>query len=77
MRNCDNIDNEKRYHKKIISICDNYPRDEEMLILKAESLKYLKKSYKLLECLESILKINPNNNYALYEIAIIKSEEQC
>lgn len=77
MRNCSNIDDEKRYHKEIIRICDNYPQDEEMLILKAKSLKDLEKSYKLLECLESILKINPNNNYALYEIAIIKSEEQC
>lgn len=76
MENRDTID-ERQYHNEIINICDNYPRDEEMLILKAMSLKYLKKSYKLLECLETILKINPYNDYALYELSIIKRGWQC
>ena len=35
----DNIDCEKSYHEKIIRICDRHPKDEEMLLVKAKSLK--------------------------------------
>ena len=68
MQNNNNL-NENHYHKQIINLCDRYPHDEEMMVLKAKSLKYLEKRYKLLECLEEILRTNPNNLQALCEIA--------
>lgn len=49
---------------------------EEMLISKAKSLKKHDKTYKFLECLGDVLKINPNNGQALAEIAIYLNEGQ-
>ena len=66
----DNID-----YEKIIRICDRHPKDEEMLVIKAESLKRLNRTYKFLECIEAILKINPNSIKALIEMARYLGEE--
>ena len=49
---------------------------EEMLILKAKSLKHHEKTYKFLECLEKLLKMNPYNEKALAEIAIYLKEKR-
>lgn len=71
----DNIDCEKSYHEKIIRICDRHPKDEEMLLVKAKSLKSLKKTYKFLECMDEILKINPYSITALVEMAKYLGDE--
>lgn len=43
--------------------------DEDVLVRRAQTLKRLGKTYKFLECIEDILKINPYNTDALIEIA--------
>ena len=48
---------------------------EEMLILKAKSHKSHEENYKFLECIEKILKINPENLNALIELAFYIEEE--
>ena len=73
MQCANNIDSS--CHEEIIRICDEFPQDEEMMILKAKSLKELQKTYKFLECIENVLKINPYNCDALAEIAAYLKEE--
>ena len=58
-----------KYHKSIIEICEKYPKNERMLILKINSLNYLKKSYKSLETTNELLNLNPYNIDALINIA--------
>lgn len=58
-----------RYHKNIIEICDKYPKNEKMLMLKIQSLNQLNKSYKSLETTNELLSINPYNMDALINIA--------
>ncbi|WP_458453782.1 hypothetical protein [Methanobrevibacter sp.] len=58
-----------RYHKSIIEICDKYPKNERMLMLKIQSLNQLNKSYKSLETTNELLSINPYNINALINIA--------
>lgn len=60
---------ENNDYERIIRICERYPNDENMLILKARTLKRLDKTYKFLECIEKVLKINPHNRQALLEMA--------
>ena len=55
-------------------MCSSHAKSEEMLILKARSLKELDKTYKFLECIGDVLKINPHNEQALTEIAIYLKE---
>ena len=49
-------------------------KSEDMLILKAKTMKECNKTYKFLECIEDVLKINPYNQQALKEIAIYLRE---
>ena len=55
--------------KTIIKICEKYPSNENMLLLKISSQNYLKTSYKSLETTKRLLKLNPYNIYALFNIA--------
>lgn len=59
----------EKYHKTIIKICEKYPSNENMLLLKISSQNYLKTSYKSLETTKRLLKLNPYNIYALFNIA--------
>ncbi len=43
--------------------------DEDVMVIRAQNLKRLGKTYKFLECIEDILKINPYNTQALIEMA--------
>ncbi|MBQ2636784.1 MAG: hypothetical protein IJG09_08845 [Methanobrevibacter sp.] len=61
----------QKNYEKIIEICNKYPFSEDMLLLKILSLKKLNKSYKTLESIENLLKINPHNRPALFLIANI------
>lgn len=65
----DNFDIKEKDFKEIINICNQYPNDEEMLIIKAKSLKRLEKPHQSLKCLKKLLKINPYNLDALIEIS--------
>lgn len=65
----------KRYHKIIIRICDKYPKNEEMLTFKIQSLNYLNKTYKSLETTNRLLNLNPYNINALVNIARHIKEE--
>ncbi|MBE6500653.1 MAG: hypothetical protein E7Z80_08975 [Methanobrevibacter thaueri] len=58
----------EKYHKNIIKICDQHPKNEEILIYKMQSQKQLNKTYKSLETTKKILKINPNNINALLNL---------
>lgn len=59
----------EKYHKNIIEICEKHPKNEMMLIMKINSLNYLKKSYKSLETTNELLNLNPYNINALINIA--------
>ena len=59
----------ERYHKGIIEICEKHPKNEMMLMLKINSLNYLKKTYKSLETTNELLSLNPYNIDALINIA--------
>nr|WP_294999625.1 hypothetical protein [uncultured Methanobrevibacter sp.] len=59
----------KRYHINIIKICDKHPKDEKILQYKIHSLNRLNKTYKSLETTTELLKINPHNLIALFNIA--------
>ncbi|MBQ9159757.1 MAG: hypothetical protein IJ122_00350 [Methanobrevibacter sp.] len=65
----------RKTHEKIIEICNRYPHNEKMLFYKIQSLRNLNKSYKSLECIEDLLKINPHNRPALFIIANIYEGE--
>ncbi len=65
----------RKNHEKIIEICNKYPHNEKMLFYKIQSLRNLNKSYKSLECIEDLLKINPHNRPALFIIANIYEGE--
>lgn len=57
-----------KYHKNIIKICDQLPKDEKVLQYKINSLNCLGKSYKSLETTTELLNINPYNMGALLNI---------
>ena len=59
----------ERYLKNIIHICDKFPKDEEMLQFKMQSLNLLDKPYKSLEATNELLNLNPYNMSALFNIA--------
>lgn len=59
----------REYHEKIIEICEKYPKSEDMLLLKIDSLTKLKKKYKSIECAGELLKINPYNTNALLKLS--------
>ena len=52
-------------NEKIIGICERYPKDEKLLMIKITSLKVLKKDYKTLECVHELAKLNPYNPQVL------------
>ena len=58
----------KNYHEKIVELCNEKSNDEEILILKIQSLNYLNKRYKSLETTKNLLKINPKNMRGLINI---------
>ena len=57
------------YHEKIIGICEKYPKSEDMLLSKINSLKILKREYKSIECAGELLKVNPYNTNALFKLS--------
>ena len=59
----------EKYLKNIIRICDEFPKDEEMLQFKIHSLNLLNKPYKSLETTNELLNLNPYNLSALFNIA--------
>lgn len=59
----------EKYLKNIIRICDEFPKDEEMLQFKIHSLNLLNKPYKSLETTNELLNLNPYNLPALFNIA--------
>ena len=58
----------RKYHKNIIRICDEHPKNEEMLQYKIHSLNCLNKPYKSLETTKELLMLNPYNLMALFNI---------
>ncbi len=66
----------KKYHENILEICDAYPKNEEILQYKIQSLNYLNKSYKSLETTNELLNLNPNNITALFNIVRYLKEKQ-
>lgn len=64
-----------KYYEKIIEICNKYPKNENMLLFKIKSLKKLNRSYRSLECIENLLKVNPYNQPALFMIAKVYKGE--
>jgi tetratricopeptide (TPR) repeat protein len=58
----------EKYHENIIRICEKYPKNEEMLTIKIQSLNCLKRPYKSLETTKELLNLNPNNLPALLNI---------
>lgn len=58
-----------KYYEKIIEICNKYPKNENMILFKIQTLKKLNRPYRRLECIENLLKINPYNKTALFIIA--------
>jgi hypothetical protein len=58
-----------RYHRVIIMLCDRFPKNEELLQYKIQSLNRLDKSYKSLETTDELLDLNPNSMAALINIA--------
>ena len=59
----------EKYHHYILKLCDKHPKNEIVLQYKINSLNRLKKSYKSLETTNELLKLNPNNIMALFNIA--------
>ena len=59
----------EKYVKNIILICDKFPKNEEMLLFKIQSLNLLNKTYKSLETTNELLNLNPYNIPALFNIA--------
>ena len=59
----------EKYLKNIIRICDEFPKDEEMLQFKIHSLNLLNKPYNSLETTNELLNLNPYNLPALFNIA--------
>ena len=59
----------EKYHRNIIDMCEKHPKNEKMLMMKINSLNYLKKSYKSLESTNELLNLNPYNIDALINIA--------
>lgn len=57
------------YHRNIIRICDEYPKNEKMLQYKIHSLNCLNKPYKSLETTNELLSMNPYNLTAILNIA--------
>ncbi len=66
----------EKYHENILKICDAYPKSEEILQYKIQSLNYLNKSYKSLETTNELLNLNPNNITALFNIVRYLKEKQ-
>lgn len=58
----------EKYHRNIIKICDQLPKDEKILQYKIHSLNYLGKHYKSLETTNELLNMNPYNMGALLNI---------
>ena len=58
----------EKYHRNIIQICDQLPKDEKILQYKIHSLNYLGKPYKSLETTNELLNMNPYNIGALLNI---------
>lgn len=58
----------QRYHRNIIRLCDQCPKNEIVLQLKIHSLNNLNKTYKSLETTKELLKLNPFNLLALLNI---------
>lgn len=59
----------EKYHYHILKLCDKDPKNELLLQYKINSLNRLKKHYKSLETTNELLKLNPNNLMALFNIA--------
>lgn len=59
----------EKYHKSIIKICDENPKNEKLLQYKIHSLNCLNKPYKSLETTEELLDLNPYNMMALLNLA--------
>lgn len=57
-----NESNLKLYHREMIDLCDRFPKNEEMLILKIQSLKALKKRYKYLESVEELIELKSSKS---------------
>ena len=64
-----------QYYEKIIEILNKYPKNENMLVFKIKSLKKLNRTYRSLECIENLLKVNPYNQPALFMIANVYQGE--
>jgi hypothetical protein len=61
--------NNAHAHAKIVEICDRHPKNEKMMFFKIRSLKKLNKTYKTIEAIDELIKINPYNKKILFEIA--------
>jgi hypothetical protein len=59
----------EEYLKNVVLICDESPKNEDMLQLKMHSLNLLNKPYKSLETTNELLNLNPYNIFALFNIA--------
>lgn len=59
----------EEYLKNVVLICDESPKNEDMLQLKMHSLNLLNKPYKSLETTNELLNLNPYNISALFNIA--------
>lgn len=59
----------EEYLKNVILICDRFPKNEEMLQLRIQSLNLLNKPYKALETTDTLLSLNPYSIPALFNIA--------
>lgn len=65
----------ERYHRNIIRICDESPKNEKILQYKIHSLNCLNKPFKSLETTNELLNLNPYNLTALFNIAKHLKEE--
>lgn len=59
----------ENYHRNIIRICDESPKNEMTLQYKIHSLNRLGKPFKSLETTNELLNLNPYNMTALINIA--------